>query len=399
MGPARPVIHMASTKMVFNSGTTVRDIEFRRSTGSLDLKAGSADRLLVRSPGDACIVDKSAILSNSLCVSGSSGSAVAAPTGAPALRNVTAVAAQDGLSNYGNATAANSSFDGGSHDIYLGNHLTLINSLVADSTGGNGGLTQTNTVYAKPVYRGPGDFRQGAGAPTLEAGADAEASGTDDLNGNLRILGGHVDIGAHEQPPAPRFVVDGVARAPVAISEGAVTDTLTGLTPGTTHTVRLVVTTHGGTAESPEQTFRTATPLAPPLIAPLPPTPPVFEPALSLAVGKGRAAGQLLLSRRTVTLFVRCGGVPCAALAAGTVQAGRKTLGRLSAPRTPLALVPDSEGRLLLRSSAKLRKKVRAYLKRHPKAKIRIVLEGTFTGADGTVLKREIVINVRRLRR
>ena len=40
-----------------------------------------------------------------------------------------------------------------------------------------------------------------------------------------------------------------------------------------------------------------------------------------------------------------------------------------------------------------------AYLKRHPKAKIRIVLEGTFTGADGTVLKREIVINVRRLRR
>jgi hypothetical protein len=236
--------------------------------------------------------------------------------------------------------------------------------LVVTTSGGTGeSPVQTfTTPYAAPT----------AGAVTVSAitTATAVVSAVADTDGAAAT--------AH-------FVVDGVARPDIATSGGTVTDRLAGLAPGRAHTVKLVVTSPAGTAEGATASFNT------PAV--------VFKPTLKLAVSKGRAGGQLLLSRRSVTLFVRCGNVACQAVATGVVRSGRKTLGRLGASRTPITIAADTQGRLRLASSAALRRKVRAYLTAHRHAKVTIVLKGSFTGGDGTTIVRTIKIDVRRLRR
>ena len=176
-----------------------------------------------------------------------------------------------------------------------------------------------------------------------------------------------------------------------------VTATVTGLTPGTSQTYTLRVATEGGAAETAPRSFTTAPAPPAPIVQPAPLRPP--KPSLSLAVGRGRAAGQLLLSRRSVTLYVRCGGVACSVKGTGEVRAGSRRLGRLTFPATGLLLGADARGKVRIRSSAALRRKVRAALARSPKAPARIVLTVTFTGADGTAVTKVLSIKVRRLRR
>jgi ATP-dependent protease ClpP protease subunit len=246
----------------------------------------------------------------------------------------------------------------------LASHHTHTVKLVVSSPGGT---TESAVATFTTPYKGPA-----AGTITVSGvtASDAVVSAFVDTDGAAGT--------AH-------YVLDGVARPDIATSGGTITDRLTGLAAGRAHTVKLVVTTPAGTAESALDSFTT------PAV--------VFKPTLTLGIGKGRAAGQLLLSRRTVTLFVRCGNVACQARATGTVTAGRKTLGRLRAPTKPITIAADTRGRLQPTSSAALRRRVRAYLKAHKRAKVTIVLKGTFTGADGTTIVRRITINVRRLKR
>jgi len=59
---------------------------------------------------------------------------------------------------------------------------------------------------AAPVFADPanGDFHELGSSPTIDAGADAALNGSTDLDGNLRELGAHTDIGAYEfVPPTP----------------------------------------------------------------------------------------------------------------------------------------------------------------------------------------------------
>jgi hypothetical protein len=61
------------------------------------------------------------------------------------------------------------------------------------------------TVTADPVFVGSGDFHLRTGSPAIDAGDDGSlpADLTTDLDGNPRIQGAHVDIGAYETAPEP----------------------------------------------------------------------------------------------------------------------------------------------------------------------------------------------------
>lgn len=190
------------------------------------------------------------------------------------------------------------------------------------------------------------------------------------------------------------ILLDGAPIAEVTRPTGPYNVVATGLAPGSTHTYRIRAVTTGGTALGDERTFTTA---AAPTSTPTPT--PDDEPSLTLDVGKGRTAGQLLLDRTTITLFVRCGDVACTATATGVVKKGRRTFGRLRAPKRALSLGANEQGAVRLRSSKRLRAKVRAFLNRRPKAKVIMTLSGRFEGEDGSVIERTVRVRVRRLKR
>jgi hypothetical protein len=128
--------------------------------------------------------------------------------------------------------------------------------------------------------------------------------------------------------------------------------------------------------------------LAPPP-APTPtPEPPVKETQAAVAVPK-----QLALSRDSITLRVTC-SVVCRATGTGTVSIGKRRFGKLSA--TPVAVTANAKARVKLRTTKALRTKLRAYLKRHPKAVATFRLTVKVTTAAGTTTH-PVTIKLRRL--
>src|SRR5262249_24087629 len=86
---------------------------------------------------------------------------------------------------------------------------------VADVASGSAG---PNSVFADPLYAGPGDYHLQATSPAIDAGDDAAVPATDlfgdpipDLDGNPRIQGSHVDIGAYETAPEPAAALGAAA--------------------------------------------------------------------------------------------------------------------------------------------------------------------------------------------
>lgn len=75
-----------------------------------------------------------------------------------------------------------------------------------------GDVSSTNNQAAPPQFA-PGGFEQAPGSPTIDGGVNASENGPTDLNGNPRVLPGHLtctepdtaitDIGAYEFVPAP----------------------------------------------------------------------------------------------------------------------------------------------------------------------------------------------------
>lgn len=66
-------------------------------------------------------------------------------------------------------------------------------------------LPGPGSVFDDPLYVGPGDYHLQPGSPAIDAGDDASvpADLATDLDGNPRIQGSHVDIGAYETAPEP----------------------------------------------------------------------------------------------------------------------------------------------------------------------------------------------------
>ena len=78
------------------------------------------------------------------------------------------------------------------------------NSGDCDSDSATGGTTcGSGNQFLPPqfVNAAAGDFRQGAGSPTIDAGVTDPANGPLDLDGNGRTANGRTDIGAYEHQP------------------------------------------------------------------------------------------------------------------------------------------------------------------------------------------------------
>ncbi|HEY3411716.1 MAG TPA: right-handed parallel beta-helix repeat-containing protein [Armatimonadota bacterium] len=104
-----------------------------------------------------------------------------------------------------------------SHSDIFGNTVDLWN--VADPIGTNGNINRD------PLFKGltNGDLHLLRGSPCIDAGDDlGVAPGSFDLDGNPRISGRHVDIGAFErQPPAPwSSNLGAVVKGGVTVTEG-----------------------------------------------------------------------------------------------------------------------------------------------------------------------------------
>jgi hypothetical protein len=70
-----------------------------------------------------------------------------------------------------------------------------------DAAGGTIGGSGNQILPPQFVNAAAGDFRQGAGSPTIDAGLTDPANGALDLAGNPRTLNGRTDIGAYETQP------------------------------------------------------------------------------------------------------------------------------------------------------------------------------------------------------
>jgi hypothetical protein len=243
---------------------------------------------------------------------------VSGATTTSAYRNVTAISTGLG----GVAIQARAGTAGGNATVNLVNVIArgAGTDLLAstDSSGAPATITATRTNYgngvtlgsnaaivdgggnqsSSPVFVNPftGDYRQAAGAPTIDAGLDEPIDGAFDVDGDPRRIG-TTDIGADEFVVAPAAAT-GPASAVAAKSatlnggvnpRGAPTKyhfqygtttaygkstpettagsgtgtvpasaTSSGLIPGTTYHFRLVATNAGGISRGSDRTFTTA---------------------------------------------------------------------------------------------------------------------------------------------
>ncbi len=274
IGEGRPVLTGATVKV--SAGSTVGDLDL----GSLTITGATGERVLVQG---SCTIAPGGQLLDSVCGGGLSTTGTA--TTARTLRNVTT-----GTGTFsGGTTNVTSSILGGSVSCPAG-ATTFVNSAFVPA----GGCTGTNTV-APPTYE-TGTFRPVAGSLTIDKGVDTGASALD-LDGNLRLIGTHVDIGAYERPPVPAAVAGaqttstatgntfagtiqtGGGRAAVQFLYNSADATAVQSIPATTDATpvtatvpvlgdaptpyRLKVTTDGGTFTTPEQIAYRAPALTP----------------------------------------------------------------------------------------------------------------------------------------
>ncbi|MDX6687921.1 MAG: hypothetical protein QOF86_4049, partial [Baekduia sp.] len=319
IGPGRPLIQ--GSMSLTGAGARLSDVEVRRITvgpGAVDVGAGAVADRVIGSAGttnsDGCTIRPGGTLMNALCVSAnptsSSGLASQGASGTMTAHNITLLGHYGYFSNAGNNTS-----DPG---VTMADSIARTNSLGIDimlnwglstfintnfttlTTGGSGAAANTGQQTAAPVFRGAGDYRESSTSPTIDAGSDAAAPGELDLDGNLRKIGTHTDLGAYEFVPGPPLV-GAVVPSPLTTtsamlnaavdSRGGVTSyrldygptaalgsstpvqtpspaattvgfDLSGLTRRSTTHYRVVATNEAGTTTSPDATFTTK-PLAP----------------------------------------------------------------------------------------------------------------------------------------
>ena len=198
------------------------------------------------------------------------------------------------------------------------------------------GLANITTVGPLlAALAGGADIHQLRGSPTIDAGAGSASAGERDIDGDPRVFGTAIDIGADEYLPPPAVAIQNVVvsdtgaavsglvtprgsdttwsldygptsaygssasggSVPGTAESQAVGATLSGLTPGTTYHVRLVGSSAKGTTAGPDVTFRTTT-----------------SPAGEAAAARPRITGASLAHRslrrgRLASLRVRSAGV------------------------------------------------------------------------------------------
>lgn len=244
-GQPRPVIHTSAVSGFgfFGPNTSLSDVEIDSSApGGTTIYSQSSnaaiDRVISRASGGpsmvtdpiACYLKGTATVTNSLCVGDSAGAfGLFFYGGSLTLRNDT-LEAPGTASNPGNngltvgtpastssVLVSNTIVRGATDDINAFAGSGQSTTIAADhsnyatvSAGGGGTVSVTpagsgtnQTAAPSFVNATGGDFREQAGSPTVDAGANSSLDGQFDLDGNPRQFGMATDIGAYEYIPPP----------------------------------------------------------------------------------------------------------------------------------------------------------------------------------------------------
>lgn len=225
----RPRIILSSAGFRLKGPSTAENlyVEGPGTTFALDLPTGaSANDVIakVTNTSHACYLGGGQTLTNSVCWAGIEGDLAIETDGSNTLRNDTL---------FGGAEAALKSFGRSSECGCSAVTTTLVNviarskkrDLAAESDGtADMTISATSSSYKTTILRGDGapaqthivgdatnqidaplfvnaaqgDFHQAPGSPTIDAGVDDAANGTNDFDGDPRTAGMQTDIGADE---------------------------------------------------------------------------------------------------------------------------------------------------------------------------------------------------------
>lgn len=215
--------------------------------------------------GGLSLINDTNVLLTNVIFSGNSatdGGGMIVSNSSPTLTNVT-ISGNSALRYGGGMLSQNGSnpqirnsilWGNGSNGVYIGNDLgqpasvPLFSSSIVQGSGGSAAWNQnfaTNTglswntssatdgggnLDADPLFVGGGDLHLGTGSPAIDAGDNSflPAGLITDLDGNPRIVGGTVDMGAYEvqdtTPPdttPPDTTIDSTPADPTASSDAA----------------------------------------------------------------------------------------------------------------------------------------------------------------------------------
>jgi hypothetical protein len=459
IGLGRPVVDGS----FFLSGLSSRisDVEIDADGGyeALNLSGGAgADRILAISASvDGCVVQSSGgTITNSLCISERSSFYSALSTqlassgsGAVTAHNLTMIGYYGLYANSPTDPAltisdsiAKSTDPGSGEDADFSQGMTFATRCYLLEQSSPENVTETEPLTQEPIFRGPGDYREAADSPTIDAGSTTAAPGELDLDGNLRKIGARTDVGAYEFVPAAPSVADLAATAtsttsatvdatidpnsgqtyyhleygpsaaygnstptvimPAASTASGVHLDLSGLVPNSTVHYSIVATSDGGTTTTPDATFGATPPTPPSTSVPSTPTPlsspKKLAPTLRFKNEKsGTPKGQPLLDRPAIKLSTGCGPVACNVSVQGKVAIGGKSFGILPGPKKATHWQAGKQGAIRLTSAPRLQRRVRGYLQANPGARAKILVIATFVAADGSRAIRKLTIPVRPL--
>ena len=165
-----------------------------------------------------------------------SGGGMYASAGRPMLTNVSF---SSNTADHGHGGGMHS----GSSDLYMRNSILWGNTGGQLTTSGGedpavqyslvqGGFPGTGNIDADPLFvdAAAGDLRLRAGSPAINAGSNALLpTGVEtDLDGQTRIVGGAVDLGAYEYPTSPVPALSSISPLATKAGGGAVTLTVSG---------------------------------------------------------------------------------------------------------------------------------------------------------------------------
>lgn len=460
VGIGRPVVD--GNFVLTGPATRISDVEIYSTGFESPLAIGGgaeADRVVSISAniGDGCRIDSSgAVISNSLCVTNStffSGLSTQSTSGSGpvAIQHVTMIGDKGFYSHAsGDITVSDSIAmrnSSAGEDGSLGSETTnFVRSYLLHSSGT--ALTNEEPLEEEPIFRGPADYREAAGSPSIDFGSATAEPDELDLDGNLRKIGAKTDIGAFEfvpdapsvSSPSATSITESSATVGATINPNsgrtyyhleygsnsaygsstpvvpmsaattgsAVQVALSELAAGSTVHYSLVATSDGGTTRTPDATFTTVSPAtsapeakvsnpAPP-VSPTPAPTAKLAPMLTFKGGKrGKPKGQPLLDRSAIKLSTGCGPIACGVTVRGTVKVGSQSFGSLPGPKTPSHWQAGKQGAMKLRVSSKIQSRVRAYLEADPAARAKILVTATYVTAAGEKATRKLTIPVRPL--
>ena len=194
----------APATLTLPNGSTANHLEIDDSTPGEALHVGAVlvDDVLASAAGTGIAVAAGAIVRDSVVTGAGTGVSI---TGNSAqLRNLTVSVGGAALSVSGTGAAVRNTILRGSPDLTASAPVDIDYSDWRPPAGGGGGVVPgAHDISAEPVFVGPGDFHEAAGAPTIDAGTTDMFTGTFDPDGNPRSLGAAPDIGAYEFVPPP----------------------------------------------------------------------------------------------------------------------------------------------------------------------------------------------------